>query len=264
MSDCRISGMDRRHDCFAFTLIELLVVIAIIGILAAMLLPALSSARERARAATCTSNLRELSQAMILFTMDNDGRFPGSGTGPNGSLTWVEILNVKVFGKNLQGTQPVQRQGDKPVNSRIYCPSMRPWSGVSPRYPRAYMMNAYAAAVPGGNTNLALVVSPPDDLAPGVVKYQLGAKVEAFPNTARKVLISENERSADYVTAAYPDSAFTLGDNPAYPPWSAVGGIFAFRHNLTMNAAFMDGHVETIGAARGQNELNYAKYYNLN
>ena len=59
-----------------FTLIELLVVIAIIAILAAMLLPALSAARESARSSQCTGKLKNLGLAVITYAGDNDSNIP--------------------------------------------------------------------------------------------------------------------------------------------------------------------------------------------
>src|SRR5215471_16958727 len=60
----------------AFTLIELLVVIAIIGTLAALLMPAFSRAKETARGAVCTSNLRQIGIALQLYVQENNNRMP--------------------------------------------------------------------------------------------------------------------------------------------------------------------------------------------
>jgi prepilin-type N-terminal cleavage/methylation domain-containing protein len=66
----------------AFTLVELLVVIAVVGILAALLLPALASARDKSRKTACVSNLRQIGIALLNYATDNDGRIPYGPKAP--------------------------------------------------------------------------------------------------------------------------------------------------------------------------------------
>ena len=71
----RISG-ELPRGFRAFTLIELLVVIAIIAVLTAIIFPVFASARAKARAATCQSNLRQIGVAIRMYADDYDGTFP--------------------------------------------------------------------------------------------------------------------------------------------------------------------------------------------
>ncbi|HEX2999142.1 MAG TPA: DUF1559 domain-containing protein [Armatimonadota bacterium] len=92
----------QRKGKSGFTLIELLTVIAIIAILAGILLPALSRAREMARRSTCSSNLRQLAQAVVMYARDYNDRLPctydacadGQSTGYGGWMYFTDRGNA--------------------------------------------------------------------------------------------------------------------------------------------------------------------------
>ena len=229
-----------RATCRGFTLIELLVVIGVIGILAGLILPALSRAKEKGRSAKCLSNQKQISVAVTLYADENEYYPPGRQANVT---QWDLCLGRYTGGASDPLTLDAR-------SALFICPSAR---------------------VPNGDKKINYSANPNvcKEILPGVTPV----RADTITRTSDILLAADSiQYTADGNSHAILWGVFGSGGTPVYmnngnpanaaspiqlgldrdaPPAfnvnDAGGANFRYRHGGdTVNASFIDGHAERI------------------
>ncbi|HLX68870.1 MAG TPA: DUF1559 domain-containing protein [Verrucomicrobiae bacterium] len=260
-----------RPNRGAFTLIELLVVIAIIAILAAMLLPALSKAKEKAKRTNCLSNLRQWGLALQMYGSDNnsgtptdgygeDGRGtyawcnpPGPGGTPDDPLAWFNLLPPYVSEKTLANYYDGMT-GGRGINGNTKAVDDMPFpGGKGPMWecPSAYM----------APSTIANILKPADGMSSpgqaGFFSYAMNIDLKRDPTDQTGGTYLNYPRTSKLTNFKQPSATVFMFDQVFDPVSEVVNGSpeynsvnpadrqnsFASRHDKGGVINFLDGHV---------------------
>jgi prepilin-type N-terminal cleavage/methylation domain-containing protein len=247
------AGFYFRQTRRAFTLIELLVVIAIIAILAAMLLPALAKAKDKAKQIACASNLRQWGVALRMYVDDNNDGIPRDGMNSSGMYAagdsqqanaWFNLLPQYV------AEQPLSAYTTNATASAEQNSKILPFpDGVGKIY------QCTAARMVGNDFAQIDGDSPPND-ADGFFSYDMNIDLKhqdatttylytASPNMPKLTKIRRPVDTVFMFDCVFSPSAEVVNSSPQYNSVNPANRwrSFASRHNKGGNINFLEGHV---------------------
>lgn len=187
-----------------FTLIELLVVIAIIAVLASMLLPALTKAREKAKGISCQSKAKQLAIGFIMYTDEHDALIPASfGLNGNKSISncFPVVLYPYIGGASSSGALYIPQ---------VHCPSVGEYKNPNYQYRICYGLPSYIGSRSEGTP--------------------LFRRIYTYDHPSQRFSLFEGK--SGYLGEYYLKDQFNSGD------------AYRHGNKDSVNCGFMDGHVE--------------------
>jgi prepilin-type N-terminal cleavage/methylation domain-containing protein/prepilin-type processing-associated H-X9-DG protein len=211
-----------------FTLIELLVVIAIISVLAGILFPVFSRAKDAAKKASCISNLNQIGKGFLMYASDSDDKFPNMTEGLGGEQRDGGWMFIEYFRTYSAGEFKPERGAVFPYvkSARVFvCPTDRDANTSK----LSYALNGCLAEPP---------------FATG---FEKGRSMSWVQNTAAVMMLGEEG------TAPNQDTNYTSGTNDGF--FHPEFDHFTSRHAGLSNIIYVDGHVKTMPAQQNRVEL---------
>lgn len=235
------SNSAEKNEGAAFTLVELLTVLAVLGLLAAILLPAIGRARAAAQSAVCAGNLRQMQLALNLYLADHEDRFfPFREPAEGGKTLWYFGLG----GDGAEGARDLDKSKGR------LAPYLGQAGGVEicPALLRSapYFKRKFSGASYGYGLNHYLLADSPVCKKSGIRRFH------QIASPARVITWADSIQINTWQAPASPS-------NPMLEEWYYLDSIqtnsmpspkFHFRHNGKCQAVFGDGHVQALAPWR--------------